>query len=189
MTPPRAVFIERDGVLNRFTRPGSRLVPERISDFDIVIEAILDVRKLSELGFLVFVVSNQPGITAGTLRRRDLDVMHSTLRHCMPNIHEIKFCPHGREDACPCHMPLSGMLDEVRHEYSIETPKSFLIGITSDAVKAGQRVGCTTIGIESQWLTTCHPAEHVGSLPEAVEKIKTLSGKLTYTIPAVLRGY
>ena len=91
------------------------------TEFHLKPEGIELVRQLKVAGFLVIITTNQPGLSRGTLPRRDLDAMHEVLRRAMP-LDDILVCPHEAEDDCSCRRPRPGLLIETTPRSTISRP-------------------------------------------------------------------
>ena len=101
----RAVFIERDGILNEVRMgPKNPIVPLTLEEFRVKQEAEPSLRKLKKAGFVLIVTSNQPGLSRGYQSRRELDRMHDIIKRCFP-IDDLMVCPHDESDHCPCRKP------------------------------------------------------------------------------------
>jgi histidinol-phosphate phosphatase family protein len=143
----RAVFLDRDGVINRKAPPHQYIV--RWGEFEFlphVVEAITD---LNRRGFLVIVVSNQRGIARGVLTREKLDEIHARmskeLRGKGAVLDGIYYCPHDYSDNCACRKPRPGMLFEAAKDLNIDLYQSFIVGDSEDDIAAGKAAGCRTI--------------------------------------------
>ncbi|HKI70191.1 MAG TPA: hypothetical protein VKA67_11420, partial [Verrucomicrobiae bacterium] len=80
-----AVFIERDGVLNKArVEREYQVSPRALEEFQVNMKCAPLLRKLRQAGFLIIVTTNQPGISRGYLPRRELDRMHDLLRRVLP---------------------------------------------------------------------------------------------------------
>ena len=171
----RAVFLDRDGVLNaNIMRDGKQVAPWRLEDFKLLPGVTEAVRSLKVAGFDVVVVTNQPDIATGRTNRAVLDAMHSTLSRDVP-VDAIKVCVHLDSDACACRKPKPGMLLEAAVEREIALRESYLIGDRWRDIGAGHAAGCTSI-LVGDWdgdaPSGMQPAfETVSSLPEAVRII------------------
>src|SRR5258706_10622343 len=73
--PNRAVFLDRDGVLNR----DSPDFIKTANELHLLPGAPLAVARLNEAGYLAIVISNQSGVARGLLTEDDLDAMHRKL--------------------------------------------------------------------------------------------------------------
>src|SRR5271154_4729565 len=102
----RAVFLDRDGVLNRaFNREGRPVPPASVEDFEILPGVPTALRALSRAGLLLIVVTNQPDVARGTQNRQVVDAMYSLLRAKLP-IDDIRVC--WKSDSS-CYKPKPGM--------------------------------------------------------------------------------
>lgn len=167
----QAVFLERDGILNEVkVERGHPVSPSEVQDFQMKPEAIRALRQLKDAGFLLIVTTNQPGLSQGTLQRRDLDLMHLLLTRKFP-IDEIMVCPHLESDGCSCRKPLPGMLMEARHKHHLDLDHSFTVSDRWQDAEAAHRAGSHSILIRSPWMGTGHHDCIVESFDEAVSRI------------------
>ena len=108
--PARAVFLDRDGVLNHaIVRAGRPYPPAGLSE----IELLPGVRKacaaLRAAGYLLIVVTNQPDIARGKQTREAVDAMNGWMQRELA-LDQVQVCPHDDRDACACRKPAPGML-------------------------------------------------------------------------------
>ena len=141
-----AVFLDRDGVLNRtVTRadgtPGS---PRFAADFVLLPGAVEAVRALRRAGLATVVVTNQPDVARARLDWRELERMHALLRRSV-RLDAILTCTHDDGDHCACRKPRPGMLTRASRALDIELDRSFLIGDSLKDIAAGRAAGCRTI--------------------------------------------
>jgi D-glycero-D-manno-heptose 1,7-bisphosphate phosphatase len=170
----RAVFLDRDGVLNRvIVRNGKAFAPHSLESFKILANASSCVSQLRESGLLAIVVTNQPEIGRGTLKAVTVDQMHRRLRSVVP-VDDIFVCPHREADACPCRKPKPGLLVAAAEKWRIDLQHSFLIGDRWRDVEAGEAVGCCTFLLQRPYNGQAVPNYLVKNLDEAVAKIVTL---------------
>jgi D-glycero-D-manno-heptose 1,7-bisphosphate phosphatase len=138
----RAVFLDRDGVINRaIVKDGKPFAPVSLDQFEIlpgVHQALLNTRNA---GFLNVVVTNQPDIATGKQNREVLNAMHAILRKQLA-IDAIQVCPHTDHDHCECRKPKPGMLLAASREMNIELSASYLVGDRWRDIVAGQKVDC-----------------------------------------------
>jgi D-glycero-D-manno-heptose 1,7-bisphosphate phosphatase len=138
----RAVFLDRDGVINRsLVRGGKPFAPVRPEELEIlpgVAEALL---KLRHAGFINIVVTNQPDIATGKQRPEALDAMHSRLMTELA-LDGIKVCTHVDADNCVCRKPRPGLLLDAARELDIDLAASYMVGDRWRDMEAGQRAGC-----------------------------------------------
>lgn len=151
-----AVFIERDGVLNLPKVEGKfQIAPRAASELVINQAAIEPLRQLKKAGFLLIATTNQPGISRGYISRREIDLMHSTLKKTF-QLNDILMCPHDDADRCPCRKPRPGLFREAAFKWQILLDHSFVISDKWQDAKAAQNAGCTSLIIDSPWNGTGH---------------------------------
>ena len=156
-----AVFLDRDGVLNRgYVRDGKSYAPRNIKDFRLLPYAIPSVKKLREAGYLVIVVTNQPDINNGLIARETVNEMHIQLKS-KTLVNDILLCPHSREENCDCRKPKAGMLIEAAKKYNINLKKSFMIGDRASDIAAGLEAGCRTIFINRKYNETAPVTQEI----------------------------
>ncbi|HIJ83244.1 MAG: D-alpha,beta-D-heptose 1,7-bisphosphate phosphatase [Magnetococcales bacterium] len=147
----RAVFFDRDGVLNRpLIRDGKGYAPRTLDAFEIYPEAPAALQTLKEAGFKIVVVTNQPDIGHGLVSAEEVALMHQRLHAAMP-VDLILTCPHRQTDGCLCRKPKPGMLETAIQKLAIDPGASFLVGDRSSDIAAGLAVGCRTIFIDRQY--------------------------------------
>lgn len=141
----KAVFLDRDGVINDNCKPVNK--PEDLKIYPWTANAI---SKLNKSGYHVFVVTNQGGIEMGYFTRHDLDEIHNKMvKEITENggfIDDIDYCPHFKSK-CDCRKPSPGMIDKLAKKYNIDLKKSYMIGDRDIDIEAGMKAGCKTIKI------------------------------------------
>jgi D-glycero-D-manno-heptose 1,7-bisphosphate phosphatase len=141
----RAVFLDRDGVLNaNIERDGRPVAPWRLQDYEILPGVPEAVGELKRAGFVTVVVTNQPDIATGRSSRATLVAMHDKLRRQV-EIDDIRVCPHVDADACACRKPKPGMLLDAAADHAIALNRSWLVGDRWRDIAAGQAAGCRSI--------------------------------------------
>ena len=169
----RAVFLDRDGVINRaVVRDGRPYPPARVEELEVLPGVPEALVRLSDAGFRLVVVTNQPDLARGTERREVVDAMHARLASALP-IDEFRVCDHDDGDDCACRKPKAGLLEAAARESGLSLPASFMVGDRWRDVEAGRRAGCTTIFIDwgYQERRPERPDAVVRSLPEAADWI------------------
>jgi D-glycero-D-manno-heptose 1,7-bisphosphate phosphatase len=143
----RAVFLDRDGVLNRaIVRNGRPYPPSTLEDFEILPGVAEAVRKLHDTGFRLIGATNQPDVARGTQRREVVEAMNDRLLAEMP-ITAILVCYEDGDDS-PRRKPNPGLLLEAAAAYAIDLPASYMVGDRWRDVEAGRRAGCRTVFID-----------------------------------------
>jgi D-glycero-D-manno-heptose 1,7-bisphosphate phosphatase len=143
-----AVFLDRDGVLNRsFVHGGKPFPPQTLAEFEILPEVEGAARRLKEEGFALVVATNQPDVAKGTQCREVIEAMHEQLRGRLP-LDAIKVCWCVEGPACECYKPKPGMLLQAAAELGLDLGRSFMVGDRWRDVGAGRNAGCFTIFID-----------------------------------------
>lgn len=147
----KAVFLDRDGVLNQSI--GSR-PPNNATELKLFPGVPQAVALLNEAGFLVFVVTNQGGVGLGYMTPQELDAIHRKLADEVAqaggHFTEIMTCIHKPRAGCACRKPKPGMLLTLAEKYNVDLAQSFMVGDRDMDIEAGKAAGTTTILIESK---------------------------------------
>lgn len=172
----KAVFLDRDGVLNRKAPEGEYITCwEEVEFLPGVFEA---VRRLNKRGYLVAVTTNQRGVAKNLLTEAALREIHERMLKAFAGkgspIAAIYYCPHEIDAKCKCRKPKPGMLLRAAQEHSINLAASWMVGDSLTDVQAGKAAGCRTV-----WLTemkhmpsgAAAPDLTANSLAEAVTRI------------------
>jgi D-glycero-D-manno-heptose 1,7-bisphosphate phosphatase len=169
-----AIFFERDGVLTvaRVERQ-HQATPLSLGEFQINPAALPALKQLKEAGFVLIVTTNQPGISHGTLSRRELDRMHDLLRRTFP-IDDIMVCPHDENDHCPCRKPAPGLFTEAAFKWHVDLERSFVVSDKWQDARAARTVGSTSMIIHSPWVGPGHHDFVLPSLAAVAGKILQL---------------
>jgi len=156
-----AVFIDRDGVLNR--EVDNLCCAE---DLELIPGVALAIRHLNKAGYLVIIVTNQPMIAKGFLNEEELARIHAKLETLLGYqgafIDKIYYCPHHPEKGhygevthlkidCECRKPKAGMFFKAFKEFSIDKSKSLMIGDSWRDAAAAQAAGLRFYGVRSGW--------------------------------------
>lgn len=169
----RAVFLDRDGVINRaMVRAGRPYPPANMSEMEILPGVPEALESLHMTGYLLIVVTNQPDVARGIISRPVVEEMNRYLASCLP-IDEFRTCFHDTVDHCSCRKPSPGSLIDAAALHGIDLRKSFMVGDRWRDVEAGTRAGCRTIFIDCGYAEK-QPEQfdyRVGSLTEAVSII------------------
>jgi D-glycero-D-manno-heptose 1,7-bisphosphate phosphatase len=169
----RAVFLDRDGVINaNLERNGKPVAPTNLAEFQIFPRAANAVRRLKDAGFLIVVATNQPDVRTGLTPKATMDAMHDEIRRQMP-IDDFSICLHVDADNCACRKPKPGLILAAAEKYNIDLDSSYIVGDRWRDVLAGQAAGCRTIFIDHGFAQD-QPAtadQTVKSLAQAAEFI------------------
>ncbi|RLB04107.1 MAG: D-glycero-beta-D-manno-heptose-1,7-bisphosphate 7-phosphatase [Deltaproteobacteria bacterium] len=177
----RAVFLDRDGVINEKPPEGDYV--KSWEEFEFLPGVAEALRELKDRGFLVFVVTNQRGIARGLMTVEDLELIHKKMREELGKagaaIDGIYYCPHDVKEHCICRKPKPGLLFRAAKEHDVDLQKSWMIGDSEADILAGKNAGCFTILIKAttQFGGVGIAADGVAaSLAEAVEIVVSRGG-------------
>jgi D-glycero-D-manno-heptose 1,7-bisphosphate phosphatase len=169
----RAVFLDRDGVINvSIVRGGKPYPPNNLSEFTYLPGAVEGIKKLRQAGYLIIVVTNQPDVATGLQERTTVELMHAKILNdelC----DDIKVCYHIDKDLCSCRKPRPGMLLQAASEWGIDLTTSFMVGDRWRDIEAGNAAGCSSYFIDYQYQERepSGPFKRVRSLVEASQCI------------------
>jgi len=145
---PRAVFLDRDGVLNRAVIKDQKPYPPRgVEELEVLPGVARALTDLKQAGFLLIVVTNQPDVARGTLKRDVVEAINLSLASHLP-IDEFRTCFHDNADDCDCRKPKPGALLAAAEKHGIDLPSSFMVGDRWRDIEAGYRAGCQTLFID-----------------------------------------
>jgi D-glycero-D-manno-heptose 1,7-bisphosphate phosphatase len=162
----KAIFLDRDGVINDNTgKPVNK--PKDLIIYDGVGEAL---KKASQSGYDLFVVTNQGGVELGHLTHENLKAIHHKMEEDLKpycSFKEIVYCPDYKRES-DCRKPKPGMILELAEKYDIDLKNSYMIGDRDSDIESGIAAGCKTAKIGAKNKTA-----HVNgkNLYEVIEKI------------------
>jgi len=143
----RAVFLDRDGVINRATvRDGKPHPPDSIDELEVLSGVPDALLKLRDAGFRLIVVTNQPDVARGRQTREVVEAMHARLGAELA-VDDFVACYHDG-DACDCRKPKPGALIDAAHRHGVELERSFMVGDRWRDIEAGQRAGCRCLFVD-----------------------------------------
>ena len=133
----RAVFLDRDGVINQYNSDYVR-VP---SDFEFYPDAEEAFRVLGTLSVPIVIVTNQSGIGRGYTTKEIVDTIHAGMvkkvERWGATITSVEVCPHTPTDDCHCRKPADGLFTRAAEAHDLQLTDSFLVGDSwSDIVSA-----------------------------------------------------
>jgi D-glycero-D-manno-heptose 1,7-bisphosphate phosphatase len=144
--PARAVFLDRDGVLNRAAiRGGKPYPPASVEELEILPEVAEALAALGSEGFLLIGATNQPDVARGIQRREEVEAINARLMAALP-LREILVSYEDGDS--PRRKPNPGLLHEAAALYRIDLGSSFMVGDRWKDVEAGRRAGCRTVFID-----------------------------------------
>ena len=130
----KAIFLDRDGVINI-----EKNYLYKIEDFEFVAGTFDSLRYLQDLGYKLFIITNQSGIGRAYYSLDDFNKLTSwmieELRKESIVISQVELCPHSPDQDCTCRKPLTGMIDNILKNHKIDLTNSWLIGDKSSDIK------------------------------------------------------
>jgi D-glycero-D-manno-heptose 1,7-bisphosphate phosphatase len=167
----RAVFLDRDGVLNRVVmRVGRPASPRSLEEVVLEPEASRAAAALREAGFLLFVVTNQPDLARGLLTAAVHTSIVTRIREAVaPD--DLMVCPHDDRHGCECRKPRPGMLMRLAERWGVDLASSYMVGDSWKDMEAGRAAGCRGILIRADYNRGVAADHTVASLAEATEVI------------------
>ena len=147
--PRRAVFLDRDGVLNPpVVRDGKPYPPASVEEFSIYPEAAQACIALKNAGFILVVATNQPDVGRGAQRREIIEAMHAKLMRELP-IDRIEVSYDGGDEKPPSEFrkPRPGMLLRSAQELRLDLAACWMVGDRWRDIDCGHAAGCRTVFI------------------------------------------
>ncbi len=146
----KIAFLDRDGVINKY--PGDGGYVTKVKDFHLIPGATEAIARLTKMGYAIFVVSNQAGISRGIYSKHKLDLITSKMLSQVEKkggkIKKVLYCTHTSQENCDCRKPKIGSIKKAL-QYLNKTihhaKKSYFVGDTDVDIQAGHNAGCTTI--------------------------------------------
>lgn len=143
----KAVFLDRDGVINRaIVRDGKPYPPKDLEELEVLPGVQEALEALKAAGYKLIVVTNQPDVARGTAAKEVVEGINAYLQERL-SLDEFRTCYHDDHEACDCRKPAPGALLAAAAEHSIDLAASFMVGDRWRDIEAGQRAGCKTVFI------------------------------------------
>jgi len=186
----QAVFLDRDGVINREVD-----LLYREDQLDLLPGAAEAIRRLNDAGILAIVVTNQPVVARNLCTEDDVCRIHERLQEMLKEaagarLDAVYYCPHHPEThhqdgnpayrgRCRCRKPAIGMLEEARERFGLDFARCVLVGDTTRDVQTGRNAGCRTILVKTGYAGrdgACDvvPDHVVEDLADAVDTVLAL---------------
>ncbi len=138
MSINRAIFIDRDGVINCDFG-----YVFKWEDFKFIDGSVEGLRLLCSAGFLLFIITNQSGIGRGYYTDDDFSKLNIQMLNCLHmkgvNIRAVYHCPHSPGENCICRKPSPEMILRAKRDHDVDLRHSYMIGDKLSDIEAGQR--------------------------------------------------
>lgn len=148
------IFLDRDGVINEF--PGNGNYVTKVKEFHFIPGSLDAIRDLTEMGYTIFIISNQAGVGKGLFSKAKLKSINDhMLRHVAKAGGRIKrsfYCTHKSNAGCECRKPRIGNLKRAFSLVKVNlrsAKKAFFVGDTETDIKTGHSAGCRTVFVLS----------------------------------------
>lgn len=156
----KAVFLDRDGTIivdRHYTQ-----APEQVELLPQVVEGL---SQMQELGYELFVVSNQSGVARGLITMREVEQVNLRMLELLIQsgiiIQAIRICPHYPDGsisrysiACSCRKPEPGMLLQLASDYRLDLEQSIMVGDKETDCEAGHAAGCQSICLSQETVSS-----------------------------------
>lgn len=169
----KAVFLDRDGVLNNaIVRNGKPYPPAHLDEVMVADDVLPALQALKAQGYLLIGATNQPDVARGTTEKSLVEAINAKLMAMLP-LDEIRVCYHDDKDGCDCRKPGPGLMTEAAKEFDIDLSASIMVGDRWKDIDAGRLAGCKTIWIDRGYVEKkpANPDAVVQSLGQAAEWI------------------
>jgi D-glycero-D-manno-heptose 1,7-bisphosphate phosphatase len=182
----RAIFLDKDGTLVED-------VPYNVNPalLELTWHAVPGLQLFRQLGYALFVVTNQAGVAKGLFTESALQPVQARLTEQLAQygvtLDGFYYCPHSPDGVvsryaipCTCRKPMPGMLHRAAREHGIDLSRSWMIGDILHDIEAGRRAGCNTLlidnGNETEWQMTPQRTPHLkaADLYEAAQLIAAM---------------
>ena len=136
----RAVFLDRDGVINEEVN-----YLRRPADFRLLPRAAAAIRLLRKHGWRVIVVTNQSGVMRGYYTDGDVTAIHERMRRDLARaktqVDAVYFCPHHPDDGCDCRKPRTLLFERAAADLSLDLAASYFVGDKLTDLLPGRTLG------------------------------------------------
>lgn len=144
----RAVFLDRDGVMNEaIVRDGKPYPPPTLDAVKICDGVVNALKKIHEAGYLLIGITNQPDVSRGLQSQATVEEINRFLTQNLM-LEEIFVCYHDDSQNCLCRKPKPGLILQAAKKYHIDLEKSFMVGDRWKDIEAGLQAGCQTVFID-----------------------------------------
>ena len=178
----KAIFLDRDGVINEVCYHDEKGIysARSLDEFKLLPGVKDSIARLNNSGFLTIIISNQPGVAFGYIKKEDVEKINESMKKEL-GISQVYNCFHHPEFTgdCNCRKPKDGMILSAIADHNIDLSESFLIGDNLTDIKAGEKCKQTFLVAKKTTADLLNlietknirPTHIVSSLKEATDKI------------------
>lgn len=167
----RLIFLDRDGVINKFPGKGVYVVQENA--FIFLPKALQAIKLLTQAGFRLVIVSNQGCVARGLITkaalRRLTQGMLKKIKDAGGKIHKVYYCLHRKSDGCRCKKPKTYFFEKAMKPLGVKRSTVYFIGDSEEDVTAGHAIGCQSVLVLSG-RSTKKDAKKFPKKPHAIKK-------------------
>lgn len=170
----RAVFLDRDGVLNKVNLiNGIPHPPRSLKEVKIYEDVESSLIELRNAGYILVIVTNQPDVARGATNKKTVIEINNFIARLL-KIQYVSICFHDDKHICHCRKPKPGMLYDFSKRLGLDLSRSFMVGDRWRDIDAGNAAGCTSIFIDRgyQEALSSNPSFIVKNMYEVVQIIK-----------------
>lgn len=190
---PRAVFLDRDGVINRnvfYPSSGEWESPRQLEDFKFVPGALGALRRLREADYLLFLVSNQPSYAKGKTSLENIRAVHAKFEGILADagiaFTEFFYCFHHPKGVvpdysgpCVCRKPSPYFLMQAAEKYGLDMTASWIVGDRETDIQCGRAARVRTVLVGDPR----NPLDLAGAKPDCVAEDLREAAKLILLAP------
>ncbi len=171
--PIKAIFLDRDGVINKEVG-----YLHKIKDFEFI-DGVFDACfYFQSLGYKMIVVTNQSGIARDYYNEDDFHIVNNWMLEQFNNqginILDVFFCPHGPESTCNCRKPKPGMFVQANNQHDIDMGRSWMIGDKETDAQAANAAGIQNTILVKSGHTIDEKNSKAKFILDSIEKAKTV---------------
>ncbi len=146
-----AVFLDRDGTLNKnIWRNGKLTPPYSYKEVEIIKGTQEAIKMLRKLNYIPIIITNQPDISRGKVSLQEVNTINKVICEKL-QIDYIYMCIHDDNDRCNCRKPKPGMIHKAAEDLKLTLKESILIGDRWRDIHAGQAAGCKSYLIDNNY--------------------------------------
>ena len=183
MGKARAIFLDRDGVVNElvyFQTQGIIDSPFVANQFHLCPGVPQAIKRFQGAGYKVIIVSNQPGIAKGHMTMANFNIIGETMKAQLGKEGAILdgeyYCLHHPEATieqyridCKCRKPKPGLILQAAKDMDIDVSQSWFIGDNLTDIKTGKNAGCHTMLLGKMRCELCDLMYNEGIKPDAIK--------------------